>query len=220
MKLAVLCPARPDSALLLHFIIRYLCMTKDHTNTELLVLMNQNDKWNEGIEQCFGNRVRFFRENWKMGRHGLHLYYRDLIQYTTAEWVALMCEDFDFVMHGWDEFVVEHTKHYDFMRPWIFYPRFTNTGSVCQILSRGYINAIGPLLSEHCSIDSWINDVVEGSIRDRAISPDVKMLVDYTVGGPPHTKIAVENVPCTGYQDSGMIEARSHHMDILRRAIQ
>lgn len=216
MKISVLCPARPNSALLAHFIIRYLHMTKDHVNTELLVLMNSYDSWNTGITQAFAGRVKFFYEDMKLGRFGLHRYYEELLKYTTADWVMLACEDFDWVMGDWDDFVRSHVQHVDSSVPHVFYPRFTNTGSVCQILSRGYINTVGTLLSHHGSVDSWINEVVEGSINDRTISPDVKMLVDYTVGGVTHAPIPTECTHCPGYGDEEMKKAREAHMDALR----
>ena len=218
MKLAVLCPSRPNSSLLAHYIVRYLYMTKDHANTELLVLLNSQDRWNTGLEDAFNGRVRFFYEDLRLGRQGLHLYYKELLNYTNADWVALMCEDFDFVMGGWDDFIRQHTAGINHEKPYVFYPKFTNTGSVCQVLSRGYINVVGNLLSEHCSIDSWINEVVEGSLGDRVISPDIKMLVDYTVGGAPHAVEATSNTPCTGYQDEAMKQARARHIKLLNGA--
>jgi hypothetical protein len=218
MKLAVLCPARPNSALLSHFIVRFLYMTKDHGSTELLVLMNSRDNWNVGIEQAFVGRVKFFYEDFGLGRQGLHKYYEELMKHTDADWVALMCEDFDFVMGNWDEFIRSSVKDVDSNKSYVFYPRFTNTGSVCQVLSRGYINTVGNLISEHCSVDSWVNDVVEGALCDRTISPDVKMLVDYTVGGPPHAEIATSNVPCVGYGDDTMRSGRERQIIMLKGA--
>jgi hypothetical protein len=219
MKISVLCPARPNSALLAHLVVRFLSTVKNHEDVNLIVMMNVADKWNKNIKRAFPQRnVLFVEEDFKLGRQGLHVYYNELAKLTNAEWLMMVCEDHDWVMDEWDQFMLDHLKSVDCMKPNIFYPRFTNIGAVCPVLSRGYVNAVGGNLSAHYSFDSWINEVAEACNLNVADSPDEKMMVDHTHGGPPWNVAAPMNGKTWGFCDPDMVAIRHSHIDMIRKA--
>lgn len=197
MKLSVLCAVRPNSDLLAHFIIGFFDSISDETNTELLMMLNQEDEWNKRVARFFGDKVKFFYENLGKGRWGHHLYLNELMSHADGDWVVLMCEDFEFLVDGWDNYLREHiTSHgFDGKRIYAVLPRFPHSiGNVCQVLSRGYIDVVGNVLSGHYSVDSWVNTVLDGFPDDRKSSlTDVILFDDYTHTTPKramesHTK--------------------------------
>lgn len=183
-RISVLCASRPNSSYLANFIMGYFNTMKDTGNIELLVMLNKHDKWNKHVVKYFDGRVKFFYEDSPHGRFDLHTYYTELLKHANGDWIMLACEDWDFLMDGWDNYIreVASSKGADSSKVWGMVPRFSNVGSVCQIMSRGYVNAVGGVLGHHYAIDSWINTVF-GTMEERMVHFEKDMFIDYTHGG-------------------------------------
>lgn len=221
MKIAVLCPARPNSALLAHFIISFFNKIKCiRVSTSLRIMMNANDTWNDGVDDVFDDfDITFIREDYRMGRQGLHVYYNELASLEDADWYMLACEDMDFIMDGWDVWMREQLETIDSSKPYVFWPRFDNTGAVCPVVSHGYLKAVNGRLSEHWSVDSWIGHVCKKLHPSTCISPDVKMMTDYTVGGLKWLHAApvniVEVITMNDPRMTGLLDAQA---EMIRKA--
>lgn len=172
-KISVLVSARKDSKYLAKFLFGYFLNTFDTTNTELLIITNVHDTWNKELIDYFNDTedITFKQENYELGRAGLHVYFNDLLQDADGDWVIYFCEDHFITMPKWDEYIRqvinggsrgikgEPTKQkLDPKLPYCIVPKFDNVGAMNQILSRGYIKAIGDM-GKHGWIDSYINDV-------------------------------------------------------------
>jgi hypothetical protein len=221
MKLSILCPSRPNSEYLSHFLFSVFTKTQHIRETEVLVMLNKKEKWNLELVKFFEGKVSFFYEDSGLGRWGLHQYYNTLVKHAVGDWIALMCEDFDIVMDGWDEFMYRSAaeKCRDPYKINVLLPRFVGSiGNVCQVLSRGYVEAVGGNLSEHSSIDSWINAILDRFPENRKMECQQVMLDDYT-----HTVPSKGNNPGgTGCLPTTFLtdeEARAKRMDQAERLL-
>lgn len=176
--LSVLVSARKNSKYLAKFITNYLDRTSDLNSAELLIMVNEHDTWNEELIAYFQgeHNIRFFTEDLQLGRGGLHTYFNKLLKHAGGEWVIYFCEDHSITMHGWDTYV--RSKIYEWecdpKDVWCLIPKFENVGAMNQILSRGYINALGGRLGRHGNIDSYINDVNLHAFGTMATRPNAK----------------------------------------------
>jgi hypothetical protein len=185
-KISVLVAARKNSKYLAKFLLGYFGRTHDFSNTEILVMLNEHDTWNNDLVQYFDwhdhvvrqHYVKFFRENLELGRAGLHEYFNELYKHATGDWIVYFCEDHFIIMDGWDDYLRQlimgtlelpgpsdqpvQLKNdqgpLDPKKIWCIVPKFDNAGAMNQVLSRGYCEAIGGV-GHHGWIDSYINDL-------------------------------------------------------------
>lgn len=187
IKISVLVAARRNSKYLSKFLFGYFERTHDLENTELLVMLNEHDDWNNELVTFFSSRgVRFFRENKRLGRAGLHEYFNDLYKKADGDWIVYFCEDHFIIMDNWDAYVRNSIEklELDSRKVWSLIPKFDNVGAMNQILSRGYCQALGGLLGRHGWIDSYINDLNAGIPADRVLRFDHEMFHDFTHDHP------------------------------------
>lgn len=206
-KITVLVAARKNSKYLAKFLMGYLKNTAEPENMEVLVMLNEHDTWNDDLVAIFSGRqtypIKFFREDLGLGRAGLHQYFNMLLEHASGDWIIYFCEDHYIVMPGWDNYirrmidgkvtvkveVGEVPKHeHGRLFPdkvWCLIPSFDNAGPMNQVVSRGYVKALGGVLARHGNLDSYINDVA-GRTRDRMIRFDTEpaMFHDFTHDNP------------------------------------
>lgn len=178
-RISVLISARKNSKYLANFLLGY------YNNTvipdDVHVMLNAGDTWNNDLVEYFKYRpsydIKFYREDLKLGRAGLHEYFNLMLPRAKGDWVIYFCEDHQIILRGWDDIVRQMIggtllvdngeqlvpKHefgrLDHRKPWCLTPKFDNVGGVNHILSRGYVEAIGGVLGRHGWIDSYINDL-------------------------------------------------------------
>lgn len=205
-KISVLVSARKNSKYLSKFLLGYFQRTRDQINTEILVMLNEHDTWNDELVNFYGSTVKFYREDYELGRAGLHIYFNDLYEHAKGDWIVYFCEDHFIIMDEWDEYVRSMIdgslmvdtktevgfalKHeygiLDSKQPYCLVPKFDNCGDMNQILSRGYCETIGGM-GKHGWIDSYINDlnqVAFGIGRGRVFRFDKDMFHDFTHDHP------------------------------------
>lgn len=187
-SISVLVSARKNSKYLAKFLFGYFERTADNDHTEILVMLNEHDTWNRDLVDFYkdsGHRVRFFYENERLGRAGLHVYFNTLLKSAGGEWVIYFCEDHFIVMDSWDSYVRAYILRHDLdpRKVWCLIPKFDNVGAMNQILSRGYINAIGDV-GKHGWIDSYINDLNGTLPGNRVLRFDHEMFHDFTHDKP------------------------------------
>ena len=182
--IAILCPARPNSEWLAHFLLSYSVTIHDAILTELLIAISEHDTWNDTARKYMDGRdgIKFYNTppNNKMGRFGHHIYYNRLVRETNADWVILACDDWDFIMQDWDkylrEFIIKRGLGADGVHA--IFPRLPGN-MVCTMFSRGYINLMDGVVSRHWSVDTYTSNVVHGS--DMVYLPtDEAIFIDYT----------------------------------------
>lgn len=165
--ISVLVAARKDSKFLAKFLFGYFERTDDTTNTEILVMLNKHDTWNEELVKQYDGRVRFFYEDYRLGRSGLHIYFNDLLKHATGQWIVYFCEDHFIIYDGWDNKIrFEITeRELDPSVPNVIVPVFDNAGSMNHIVSRGWVDMLG-CIGKHGWIDSYINGILYRLFRD------------------------------------------------------
>ena len=207
-KITVLVSARKNSKYLGKFLEGYRLRTSLGSNIECLVMLNDEDTWNDELVQNYKdaqNRIgiaeknhplRFYREDLGLGRGGLHKYFNILLENATGQWIIYFCEDHFIVMDNWDEYIravingkmIEGDsagKNFP-LNPeelWVLVPKFDNCGAMNHVVSRGFINALGGVIGNHGWIDSYINDLMK-SYTDRVIRFDLEMFHDFTHDKP------------------------------------
>lgn len=209
-KISILVAARKNSKYLAKFIFGYLQNTQDLDGCEMLVMINEHDTWNRELVEYFiddpRHNIRFFTEDLGLGRGGLHRYFNDLADRATGDWLIYFCDDHYIQMPGWDQYVrgVIDQKRLNPKDVWCIVPKFINVGAMNQMLSRGYVNALGGILGRHGNIDSYINDVNQEAFgvdpsrpehlkNNRVVRLDDEMFYDFTHDKPTplddiHTK--------------------------------
>jgi len=178
-KISVLVAARRDSKYLAKFLHGYFDRTDDTDNTEILVMMNQHDTWNEELVRQYDGRVRFFKEDLRLGRSGLHVYFNELLKHATGEWIVYFCEDHFIIYDGWDnrlrsEIIKRGLKANEVN---VIVPVFDNAGAMNHIVSRGWVDTIGDL-GKHGWIDSYINGVLLRTFMERPSDHLIKNIDD------------------------------------------
>jgi hypothetical protein len=203
--ISVLVAARKNSKYLAKFLFGYFANTFErHINIEVLVMLNKNDTWNKDLVRYFEQNtnwnIRFFYEDYGLGRAGLHTYFNDLYKHTTGQWIVYFCEDHYIVEQNWDQglravidgtafaevapgqpFSLQHQEgRLDPTKIWCIVPRFDNAGSMNHVLSRGFAEHMGGYLARHGNLDSYINDVIRHIPRQRRIAVDLPWFHDFT----------------------------------------
>lgn len=194
-KIAVLISSRKNSKYLAKFLFGLFKNTNDIGQIDVLVMMNAGDTWNQELVEHFElapYNVRFFTEDYQLGRHGLHVYYNDLIKQTRADWLIYFCDDHFVTEEDWDIYVraciAGNVRSGDSMakeyplnpaEPWVLVPKFDNCGAMNHLVSRGFINALGGVIGNHGWIDSYINDLMR-PFPDRVIRMDDVLFHDFT----------------------------------------
>src|SRR5687768_8342172 len=121
-RISVLVSARKNSKYLAKFIQGYQIRTSRESDIELLVMLNDEDTWNDELVNYYNDfqdalnelvelkpyPMRFYREDLKLGRGGLHRYYNDLLGRATGDWFVYFCEDHFITMPNWDEHIRDH----------------------------------------------------------------------------------------------------------------
>jgi hypothetical protein len=166
-KISVLVAARKDSKYLAKFLFGYFERTDDTTNTEILVMLNKHDTWNAELVKQFDGRVRFFYEDYRLGRSGLHIYFNDLLKHATGDWIVYFCEDHFIIYDGWDNRIRSEVikRNADPHKAYVIVPVFDNAGAMNHIVSRGFVDTLGGL-GKHGWIDSYINGVMHRLFKD------------------------------------------------------
>lgn len=186
--ISVLVAARKNSKYLAKFLFGYFARTALVDQTEILVMGSSDDSWNEELRWHFEDRVKFYGENKGLGRAGLHVYLNELLEHAHGDWIIYFCEDHFITMPDWDMLVrkIIVDRGLDHREPWCIIPKFDNCGAMNQIVSRGWLNAVGDL-GKHGWIDSYINDVnaqAFGDISGRVIRMDDELFHDFTHDDP------------------------------------
>lgn len=144
-------------------------------------MASENDDWNKDLFAYFKDHpsIKFFFEDRKLGKHGRHLFFNELAEKSTGEWVLHTCDDQMFIIDGWDNYIRSLAKSIDSSKINIIIPQFSNTGDVDHFLSRGYIKAMG--MGGYGNIDSWINEVRDVMPPDRIHRTPEAIMYDMTV---------------------------------------
>lgn len=183
MKVQLLVPVRKNSEYFAHFAAAFLTKTKDIANVGASFMMDAADTWNGDslrLLACFQS-LSFAVDSSGLGRWGLHIYYERLAQLKQADWYGLLCEDFEFTMEGWDSRLFGELHNVNMSKPHVYIPRMRSTGSVCHFLNRAWLERSGGIVSEHPSVDSYLNHVIERLPASmKTISPGPSFLDDYT----------------------------------------
>lgn len=155
MKISVLVSSRKDSKFLAHFIMGYLTQTADLSQTELLVMYDARDTWNQDLIKQYDDIITFVPENYGLGRWGLHVYMNELAKLAKGDWMIGLCEDMGFITPGWDQrFLAEGLDPHQI---WMITPHFKPLDlPMAHLMSRGYYEVSGKF-SELWGIDSWLN---------------------------------------------------------------
>lgn len=201
-KISVLVAARKNSKYLAKFMHGYFGKTDNQKDTEILVMLNADDTWNADLAHYYWDRsmAKFFSEDYKLGRAGLHQYFNDLLQHATGDWIVYFCEDHYITKPGWDTQVRRLISGANFTgilsgrdfpldpnEPWVIVPKFDNAGAMNHIVSRGFVKALGDKLGNHGWIDSYINDLALaawGKHGPRLIRMDQELFHDFTHDQP------------------------------------
>mgnify|MGYP001309640489 CR=1 FL=1 len=181
-KISVLVAARKDSKYLAKFLFGYFGRTDDWENTEILVMLNQHDTWNQELVGMFRKppyNVQFFYEDYQLGRSGLHIYFNDLLKHATGQWIVYFCEDHFIIYDGWDNRVRSEliNRKANPQKAYVIVPVFDNAGAMNHIVSRGFVDAIGDL-GKHGWIDSYINGVMHRLFKEQPSERLIKNIDD------------------------------------------
>ncbi len=189
-KISVLVSARKNSKFLAKFIFGYLARTTNPHETELLVMLNADDDWNDELKWYFGEQgIRFFTEDYKLGRAGLHQYLNDMVPEAKGDWLVYFCEDHFIIEPGWDQKIRSYIRdrELDSSKIYTIVPKFDNCGAMNQIVSRGFVDTLGGVFGRHGWIDSYINELntrTFGDHSDRVIRMDEELFHDFTHDHP------------------------------------
>lgn len=207
-KITVLVSARKNSKYLGKFLEGYRLRTSLGSNIECLVMLNDEDTWNDELVQNYKNSqnlmgipekkhpLKFFREDLGLGRGGLHVYFNNLLENSTGDWFIYFCEDHFIVMDNWDEYIRAvisgrmvqgdspgKSFPLDPNELWVLVPKFDNCGAMNHVVSKGFIDAMAGKIGNHGWIDSYINDLMR-PFEDRVIRFDLDMFHDFTHDKP------------------------------------
>jgi hypothetical protein len=180
MKLSIIISVRKNSKFITKLLFSILVKTYSMENIEVLCLLNKHDTWNADLPKVLP-MFKYFYEDLKMGRAGLHKYFEELLPHTTGDWVLYLCDDHDIVMNQYDRYLLGFIQFHALDSKKIFQiiPRCTNTGSVIHILSRGWIATTGHI-GAHANVDSYLNDVAVKIPEWRLKYPQDPVFIDYT----------------------------------------
>lgn len=199
-SIGVLISARKNSKYLAKFLFGLVVNTNNwHPNSiDVRVMLNEHDTWNDELGAFWSDHypIKFYRENHRLGRAGLHQYFNELIPPLPAAWTVYFCEDHFITQDGWDDLLLDYVlgmkksgdsdgKHFplDPDEVWVIVPKFDNCGAMNHVVSRGFIKALGGKIGNHGWIDSYINDLMK-DMPDRVIRVDEEWFHDFTHDKP------------------------------------
>lgn len=182
--ISVLVSSRMDSKYLAKFLMGLYSHTEDPTQIDLHVMLNSNDRWNkdlvESLPGLFG-RTTYHRENYGLGRYGLHKYFNQMVPDCRGDWIIYFCDDHFFIDRViWDRELYKVVDGLDPEVPWCIVPKFDNAGAMNHVLSRGYVRALDNSLAKHGNLDSYINDVNAKIPQSQIILVDDEWFNDFT----------------------------------------
>lgn len=220
MKISVLVAARKNSKYLAKFLFGLIENSECPRDLDVLVMMNADDLWNRELVHFFERykNFRFFMEDKRLGRAGLHVYLNDLYKHAKGDWIVYFCED-HFVNPpakiGWDVMLesIIAQRELDPKEPWIIVPKFDNVGSMNHVLSRGFVEAQGGYLAQHGNLDSYINHVAAQLPKGRIVLVDDEWFHDFTHDKPGPMDESHHHGPISDYArslpkyDSGQVRS-------------
>src|SRR3989304_1199901 len=106
MKLSIIISVRKNSKFITKLLFSILAKTYAMENIEVLCLLNKHDTWNADLPKVLP-MFKYFYEDLKMGRAGLHKYFGELLPHTTGDWVLYLCDDHDIVMNHYDRYLLD-----------------------------------------------------------------------------------------------------------------
>lgn len=248
MRISVLVSARRNSKYLAKFIHGLRVNTANLDDIEVLVMLNQHDNWNNELVdyyESFDNDfdIRFFREDMRLGRAGLHEYYNVLVKHATGDWFIYFCEDHFINTAGWDGYIISSitgetplstsrkskvapTYPLNHKEPFVLVPKFDNIGSVNHIVSRGFVEAMGGKIGRHGWIDSYINDLIN-VFPERVLLFNEEMFHDFTHDQPnPMSDAHMQSVDTTlgsslpKYESDATREMLEQDREKIRKALE
>lgn len=201
-KISVLLSSRKNSKFLSKFLFNYLEYTNDLASAELLVMYSGQDTWNTELIKHFQSKtypfMRFYSENYGLGRSGLHQYFNELAARARGDWLIYFCDDHCIVRKGWDTYlykVIEENK-IDPNKVNMIVPKWDNVGAMNQILSRAWFETLRNI-GRFGNIDSYNNFVAEKIDQDRVRNLDEAFFHDFThdpeILTAAHSKLDGEN---------------------------
>lgn len=203
-KITVLIAARKNSKYLAKFLHGLYANTSNEDGLDVHVMLNKHDTWNLDLVKYYEYfadvAVKFYYEDYGLGRAGLHVYFNELYKHSWGKWIVYFCEDHYIVAQDWDlrlrEVIagtalaepspnqpptLQHKQgQLDPVKIWAIIPKFDNAGAMNHVLSRGFIEHMGGKLAQHGNLDSYINDVIKWLPRDRRIAVDTPWFHDFT----------------------------------------
>lgn len=209
ITISAIVSARRNSKYLAKFLFGYFARTSNRHDTQIAVMLNEHDSWNNELQDFFGGifGVRFEHENLQLGRAGLHQYFNQLLMSTQGDWIVYFCEDHFITMQDWDEQIRKMVQGklpdgdcagkqfpLDPAEPWVLVPKFDNCGAMNHIVSRGFVRALGHKIAQHGWLDSYINDLM-AEFPERVLRFDDEMFHDFTHDEPsPMSDAHVQSV--------------------------
>lgn len=247
-KITVLLAARKNSKYLAKFLFGLYERTGDLENIEVICMANGNDTWNEELFYYYGSTitgsgirpVRFMFEDMGLGRAGLAVYFNLLVKHAKGDWIIYFCEDHFINSRDWDLKVLAKIRDLalDPAKVYCLIPKFDNAGAMNQILSRGYIKAMGGYMAQHGNLDSYINDVnhlafgmaadrENNKLGDRVIKFDEDMFHDFTHDHPSpmddahlQSVISDRGLEMPKYDDPMVAEWIAHDAQKIKMAME
>lgn len=185
--ISLLVVSRKNSKYLAKFLFGLLRRT-DMTGVEVLCMLNEADDWNDDLVHFFSQFpfIKFFREDKKMGRYGLHEYFSELYSHATGEWIVYFCDDHFIILDEWQDDLRTTIKarKLDYKEPHVIVPRFDNVGTMNHILSRGLIDALDGRMGQSGWIDTYFNEVSRFLPKERIHKIDEVYFHDFTHDNP------------------------------------
>jgi hypothetical protein len=196
---SILVSSRKDSKYLAKFLFSYLQNTALTKDCEVLVMCSKQDTWNRELMAYFEKHegIRFFVEDWGLGRAGLHKYFNHLAKEARGHWIVYFCDDHNIVMPSWDRYILEEirSKELNHNQINVIVPKFDNVGTMNHILSWAWLQFLGQEVGRHGWIDSYINGVLHGLPKDRVHLLDEATFHDFTHDVPTPMQDAQASVP-------------------------
>jgi hypothetical protein len=248
--ISLLIASRKNDKFLSKILMSIMTKTYDLNNIEVLVMCSAQDEWNKDLIKFykgvltglyFGQdefipgasevlNIKFFFEDYHYGNRGLHVYFNELAEKATGDYLWYLCSDHDIILQDYDKFILDYIEKEKQLSPdkiWGIVPGMRDVGPVSHIISRATYETLGHIaLSD--KIDSWYNDILYRIPQDRLFTiSGTQMMTDYTpkygyILSSDHSKIEGQIDPPDHIQNGS---ARYHEVidqeaQKLREAIQ
>lgn len=248
-KISILVSSRKNSKYLSKFLNGYFRNTYSTKDIEVLVMLNKDDTWNSDLVdfwQNSGEDLEFFKEDYKLGRAGLHLYFNELYKYARGDWIIYFCDDHYISVEGWDiqmrqllagtlqaenapdqPISLQHSNgELDPAKIWCITPKFDNAGPMNHMLSRAMIDTMGGNLAHHGNLDSYLNEICFRLPRTRRIFMDRPLFHDFTHDHPSpmseahsQSELSQQAKEMPSYDDPSVMKFADADVESLRAAI-